>query len=322
MIRRAQWLLWAALASAPRAEGKPMDPALGRLALGDACGSGGACTPDQASFVRLMSQWGSALLPAAAHDARSSGLAGFELGLHAGFTSIDARADYWQRGTEGSASTRVAARNTDPDDWLQLYSLGLRKGLGFGIEAAGSIGLMPHTSLVAWGAELSVSLLEGFRRGTLGYLPDLSLGAALREVSGLGLLELSTLALEARLSKPFVIAGQHVLTPWLGYQHGFIMADSGLVDLTPGIDAFVDPGDRVNDASFASADLERQRLLLGTSYRYELAKLSAQLITDVVSPASAQTSEADEAALACSGTQGCRPAPRQWTLVVEVGAAF
>jgi hypothetical protein len=320
MARRALALLCGALASIGAvAKAKPMDPALGRLSLGD-CDAGGVCTPDQAAFVRLMSQWGAALLPAAAHDAESSGLSGFALSLHGAFTSIDAGADYWQRGTVGEGSP---LRNGDPDASLMLYSFELRKGLGLGLEASGSIGLMPHTSLVSWGVDLSLSLLEGFRRGTLGYLPDVSLGAAVREVSGLGLLELSTLALEARLSKPFVLAGQHVLTPWLGYQHGFIMAESGPVDLTPARDALVDPADRVNDASFAPADLERQRLLIGTSYRYELARVGAQLMTDLIAPAAAQNDAADEAALSCSdSSDNCRPAPRQWTVVVELGAAF
>lgn len=320
MARRALALLCGALASTRAvADAKPMDPALGRLSLGD-CSAGGVCAPDQAAFVRLMSQWGTALLPATPHDAKSSGLSGFELALHGAFTSIDAGADYWQRGTVGEGSSE---RNADPADWLMLYSFELRKGLGLGIEVSGNIGLMPHTSLVSWGADVSLSLLEGFRRGTLGYLPDVSLGAAVREVSGLGLLELSTLALEARLSKPFVVAGQHVLTPWLGYQHGFIMAESGPVDLTPARDALVDPADRANDASFAPADIERQRLLVGTSYRYELARVGAQLMTDLIAPASAQNDASDEAALACSdASETCRPAPRQWTLVVELGAAF
>jgi hypothetical protein len=318
MSRRALALLCGALVSA-QAAAKPMDPALGRLSLGD-CSTAGVCTPDQAAFVRLMSQWGAALLPATPHDAKSNGLSGLELSLHGAFTSIDAGADYWQRGTVGEAT---ADRNADPSSFLMLYSFEARKGLGFGVEVAGNIGLMPETSLVSWGADVSLSVLEGFRRGVLGYLPDVSLGAAVREVSGLGLMELSTLALEARLSKPLVIAGRHVLTPWLGYQYGFIMAESGYVDFTPARDALADPGDLANDASFAPADLERQRLLIGTSYRYELAQVGAQLMTDLISPASDQNDSTDEAALSCSdSTEACRPAPRQWTLVVELGAAF
>lgn len=320
MARCALGLLCGVLVSMSAvARASPMDPALGRLSLGD-CSGAGVCTPDQAAFVRLMSQWGAALLPAAPHDAKSSGLSGFELSLHGAFTSIDAGAEYWQLGTAGEAS---AERNSDPADWLMLYSFELRKGLGFGVEASGTVGVMPHTSLVSWGADVSLSLLEGFRTGTLGYLPDVSLGAAVREVSGLGLLELSTLALEARLSKPFVLAGQHVLTPWLGYQYGFIRAESGPVDFTPARDALQDAADRANDASFAPADLERQRLLVGTSYRYELAQVGAQLITDLIAPDAAQSNGTDEAALACSDDGAtCRPAPRQWTVVVELGAAF
>jgi hypothetical protein len=329
------------------------------LVVGE-CSAGLVCTADQAAFVRLMSQWGFALLPSSAHAARTSGQRGFELSLNAAFTNVDASASYWQLGTQGARDeqTQVSTtRNADPDDWLQLYSFELRKGFGYGIEAAGSLGVMPHTSLLSWGADVSVAVLEGFRQGPLGYVPDLSLGAALREVSGLGLLELSTLALEARVSKPLAVAGQHVFTPWLGYQFSWVFAESGPVDLTPALDALAECGyrganlpsaaepgeaaspagpydgrplcdnpssiDFANDVGFARAAIRRQRVLLGMSYRYELAKLSAQLITDLLSPASAQGNAAVRAALECEGsTEPCKAASRQWTFAVQLGAAF
>jgi len=355
------WVLApSVLAFAASAGARPMDPALSRLVAG-ACAAGSVCTADHAAFVRLMSEWGFALLPGSAHAAKTSGLRGFELSLNAAFTNVDAGAAYWQLGTRGerAAGEPSSARNTDPDDWLQLYSFELRKGFGYGVEAAGSLGVMPHTSLLSWGAELSVAVLEGFRKGTLGYLPDIAFGAALREVSGLGLVDLSTLALEARFSKPFVAGGQHVLTPWLGYQFAWVFAESGPIDLTPTLDPLAECGyvgtnvpsagtdpeataaapsapydgrpscstgqsiDFANDVAFDPAAIRRQRVLVGMSYRYELAKLSAQLITDLLPPAAVQGNTAVRRALECEGMgSSCREAARQWTLAVQLGAVF
>ena len=67
----------------------------------------------------------------------------------------------------------------------------------------------------------------------------------------------------------------------------------------------------------------RHRLLLGLSYRKELLRLGTELITDLVHPDDGQSSSGVAAALRCnsSGSE-CRSSPRQWTLVVQVGAAF
>jgi hypothetical protein len=336
-----------------------MDPALSRLVVEPSCAAAdaaSACVPDRAAYHQLVNQWGFALAPSAAHEARTSGLTGFQLSLTGAFTAIDRQSGYWRRGTRGTTVTDVepsAAQNTSPDRWLQLYSLELRKGLGFGVEAAGSLGIMPHTSLVAWGAELRVALLEGMRYGVWRYLPDTSLGLALRRATGLAELDLGTAVLDARVSEPFA-GPSFIITPWLGYQLLRIDADAAWLDFTPGRDALAECGyvgsnvpgtpggsaaggafdgapacnggssaDFANAGSFGEAELFRHRVLIGLSYRKELLRLGAELITDLLPPDAAQ-SDADVAqSLSCDGAEGeCRPSPRQVTLVLQVGAAF
>jgi hypothetical protein len=346
---------------------RPMDPALSRLVVDASCASAatpGACLPDRAAYNKLVSQWGFALAPQPAHGARTTGLSGFDISLLAAFTGIDSAAEYWRRGTRGTqAEVGAAPQNAQPDAWLQLYSLELRKGFGFGIEAAGNLGVMPHTSLLSWGAELRVAVLEGMRSGIFRYLPDTSLGAAFREATGLGDLALRTLAFDARVSRPLVGASGFVITPWLGYQWLRIDADSELVDLTPGVDALAECGfvgnntqgipdaissevgpasgatagvydgsplcqagsgaDFQNDVSFGEASVQRQRVLLGVSYRQEFLNLGAQLVTDLVRPDAAQTDAGVAALLRCDARgEGCRATARQWTFVLELGAAF
>ncbi len=351
---------------APLALARPMDPALSRLVVDPGCvveAAPAGCLPDRALYHKLVSQWGFALAPHSVHAARTTGLSGFNVSLLAAFTGIDNSADYWRRGTRGEG---LGSTNLEPAAWLQLYSLEMRKGFGFGIEAAGSIGVMPGTSLVSWGADVRVALLEGMRHGKLRYLPDMSLGVGLREATGLGELALGTLAFDARVSRPLIAPSGFIVTPWLGYQLVRIAADSALVDLTPGTDPLAECGfvganvpgapagvaagapgsepasaaaspvydgspvcqsgtgaDFGNTVSFGEAAVLRQRLLLGVMYRHELLQLGAELITDLLRPDAAQTDSAVAAALRCDANgDNCQPSPRQWTLAVQVGAAF
>jgi hypothetical protein len=346
--------------SVSNAWARPMDPALSRLVRDASCGPAAPCLPDRAAYHKLVSQWGAALGPHAVYEARTTGLSGFALSMTGAFTGIDASADYWRRGTQGDEDQQIdgAVRlNSDPDSWLQLYSLTVQKGLGLGIEASGSIGILPHTSAVAFGGDLRVALLEGMRHGGFRYLPDVSIGVGLRQVTGLAELWLRTLALEARLSRQLVAPSGFIITPWLGYQWLKIDADSGLVDLTPSTDPVASCGflgtnapgmpgeseaaetaaldgsprcaapagavDYGSSVSFGEAEVFRHRVLLGLSYRQEVLKVGAELITDLVRPDAAQTDDAVAQALRCDAQgEGCEPSPRQWTLVVQLGAAF
>jgi hypothetical protein len=345
------------------ASARPLDPALGQLVVDPSCRSSvaGVCLPDRAAYTKLVSQLGFALSPHPAHQARSTGLAGFDVSLSGSLTHIDSAADYWRRGTLGSRD--APAGEADAPDYLQLYALELRKGFGFGVEAAASLGVMPHTSLLAWGVDLRVALLEGMRYGLWRYLPDSSVGVALRQATGLGELELGTLALDVRFSYPLTSSAGFVVTPWVGYQWVRIAADTTLVDLTPAVGALEAcdyagsnaPGsagapdtegaapasgapsgtldgaplcrgsgaDLSSSVSFGPVDVYRQRVLFGASYRRELFQLGAQFVTDLVRPDAAQTDAAVTRALRCDASgASCGPSPRQWTLVMQIGARF
>lgn len=349
---------WAASASA-----RPMDPALSRLVRDASCGPAAPCLADRAAYHKLVSQWGAALGPHAVHQARTTGLSGFALSISGAFTGIDDSADYWRRGTQGDEDQQIGGAvpvNSDPDSWLQVYSLTVQKGLGLGIEASGSIGIMPHTSAVAFGGDVRVALLEGMRHGGFRHLPDASLGVGVRQATGLSELWLRTFALEARLSRQIVAPSGFIVTPWLGYQWLKIDADSGLVDLTPSTDPLASCGfvgtnvpgmpgeseaaaapvrdgslrcaapgasasalDYASSVSFGEAEVFRHRVLLGVSYRQEVLEVGAELITDLVRPDAAQTDDAVAQALRCDAEgESCAPSPRQWTVVVQLGAAF
>jgi hypothetical protein len=358
--------LAALLPFAPLALARPMDPVLSRLVVDPACQAspGLRCAPDLAQYTKLVSDLGFALAPHPVVPARTNGLAGFDVSLSASLTHIDASDEAWRRGTLGDAdAVRGDDVNADPDHYLQMYALEVRKGLGFGLEVAGTFGVMPETSLLSWGVEARLALLEGMRYGFWRYLPDTSVGVALQRATGLGELSLGTLAVDARVSHPFVTDG-FVLTPWVGYQWVRIDADSALVDLTPGVSAASECGyvgantpgnaasaeaagavaasgappgtfdgsplcatgsgsDYANSVSFGEAEVQRHRALFGVSYRRELLKVGAQFVTDLVRPDAAQSDANVAQALRCDQSgDNCRPSPRQWTIVLELGASF
>jgi len=306
------------------------------------------CTPDHAAFKKLINQWGFAFAPSAMHSARTTGFGGFHLSLEAAFTNIDEGASYWKKGTRGpnDPNTKSASvRNSSPASVLQLYSAKIRKSFGFGLELAGQVGFMPKTSIISGGADVRLSLLEGFRSGVPGILPDIAVGGGVRTITGTPQFQLTTAGLDVQISKPLPIADSSIITPWIGYQYLWIFGDSGLVDLTPATDPVgycnyaganlpgnPDPSkpsgqfdgqpvcrggsplDFNNNVVFKKARLERQRLIFGLSYRYEMVMLGGEFITDIVDPEDAQNSDQDKKDL--------KGVPRQWTIVLEAGAMF
>jgi hypothetical protein len=331
------------------------------------------CLPDHAAFKKLVNQYGFAFAPTAMHSARTTGFGGFHLSIEAAYTKIDDGALYWKQGTQGAvdpSSNRATIINNSPQELLQLYSAKIRKSFGFGLELTGSVGFMPKTSILSGGADVRLSLLEGFRSGIPGILPDVAVGGGVRTITGTPQMQLSIAALDVQVSKPLPIADSSILTPWVGFQYVWIFGDSGLVDLTPGTDAinycnFAGPNvpsnpdpskggvfdgqpvcrggsplDFNNNVVFDKARLERQRLLFGANYRYEMVMFGIQFITDIVDPEDAQAGD-DKTTIVTPGTRDANGVPvtgptvseqtddqilkgedRQWTIVLELGAMF
>ena len=348
-----------ALTASLTASAEPMDPALDRLVLDSNCRTANGsinptfsgngknwCSPDNVAFKKLINQYGFALAPTAMHSARTTGFGGFHLSIEAAYTKIDDGADYWHNGTQGTidpSSNKASVRNTSPQPILALYSAKIRKSFGFGLELTGTVGFMPKSSIVSGGADVRMSLLEGFREGIPGILPDIAVGGGVRTITGTPQFQLTTVGLVLQISKPLPIADSSIITPWIGYQYLWIFGDSGLVDLTPATDPVgycnyagqnvpgnLDPNksqpdgqpvctggsplDFNNNVVFDKVRLERQRLMFGANYRYEMVMIGGQFITDIVDPSAAQNSDQDKKDL-----EGEK---RQWTIVLEAGAMF
>jgi hypothetical protein len=266
---------FAAVAVAPCALAAPMDPAPERLYMqppglpnGISCQdvahdpqtfltktgqspNNYPCLPNNVSWANMMSELAYAIAPSAFHPARTTGFGGFALSLEASFAHINANAvdstgtQYWHKGTQGAvdpATHNFSTVDNNPDSLLQIYTLKARKGLGFGFEVTGALGYLANTSLWVGGADIHWALLEGYRTGFLGYLPDIAVGGGVRTLGGSPKFFLTTVGIDAQVSKPIALADSAVLTPYIGGQRLLLFADSTVVSLTPDVDPLAQCG--------------------------------------------------------------------------------
>lgn len=302
------------------------------------------CRPDHASFQNMVSELGFAIAPNAFYPARTTGIGGFAVSIEASYTRISpnrtaeatgGRAPYWHLGTQGAqdpSTKQYSVINTSPDSVIQIYAIKARKGLPLGFEIAGSLGTIANTSLWVGGGDLRWSLMEGFRSGALGLLPDVSIGGGVRTLTGTQKFFLTTAAFDVRMSKPLTLADSAQLIPSIGYQRVVIFGDSNVVDSTPNVDAAQQCGfegpdpvtgapqcrnklpngtdnnaDFSNSFTFQKVRVHRHRGLVGLNYRYELIWLGSQIAFDLTEPK-------DENPFLVGR--------RQWTLSFEAGVHF
>jgi hypothetical protein len=299
-----------------------------------------ACQPNNLAFQNLVSELGFAIAPTALHPARTTGFGGFEFGIEASYTKINQDASaggiqYWHLGTQGAVdpTTGQNQQNLSPDSILQVYSLKARKGFPLGFEVIGDVSYIANTVMWTAGGDVRWALMEGFRTGWPAYLPDVSVGGGVRTLTGTSKFSLTTVGIDAQISKPITLGDTSVITPFVGYQRLYIFGDSNTVDLTPNTDALKacgytgnDPhtGEPVcvhnvpgttssnnldfnNNATFSSVRTDRHRGMFGLNYRYEVLYLAGQFLIDLTSP------DAEN--------PGLTPT-RQWTLSFEAGVYF
>jgi hypothetical protein len=217
-----------------------------------------ACIPNNLAFENMVSELGVAIAPTAFHPARTTGFGGFAFSVEASYTKINADAttpgpasqgggvQYWHLGTQGSINPNTgntSQSNTAPDSVIQVYSLKARKGLPLGFEITGDVSYIANTVMWTAGADIRWALLEGFRTGWPSYLPDVSAGGGVRSLTGTSKFSLTTVGIDAQISKPLTLADTSVLTPYLGYQRLYIFGDSSTVDLTPNTNPLQSCGD-------------------------------------------------------------------------------
>jgi len=324
------------------------------------------CGTDDLAFAKLIGEWGFALAPTAMHPARTTGYGGFDLAFEGAFTNISKDASYWHFGTQGKQDPNnklFSIENTGPDSFIQVFAMKTRYGFAplslplglLGVELGTKIGFMGNSNIGILGADVRVALLEGFRTGWPAIFPDVAVGGSVTTVTGNPEFQLTVVGVDAQLSKPIPLAGTVVLTPYLGYSWIRIFGDSGLIDLTPNTDALnycgyaggnspatPDQGktyrdgqpvcsygtsaDFNNTAVFDPVRLTRHRIDAGLQFRFQMVRIGAHFVADVINAADANETETallpaptptdPNATVEVNKFDGL---PKQYTLAFDVG---
>lgn len=236
--------------SVERARAAPMDPVLDRLCLTDDGAApcvdplNGVNTPDEESYSRLMQQLSTVVASPVLTPARTVGYRHFQLTLDASITNIAGEAtDYWRRGTEGrhvdpadpvASADAFANGNRDVDSNMSFTRLTLRKGLPLGFELGAAVGHPRSTSLWMWTFEVKWALFEGYRRGFAGWVPDLAVRGTVTAVTGTRGYTMTVPTFDVILSKPIAIGRTIRVSPYVAGQLIWTIADSEIIDFTPG----------------------------------------------------------------------------------------
>ena len=165
------------------------------------------CRPNNASFANMVSELGFAIAPNAFYPARTTGIGGFAVSIEASYTQHlrdphgrddDRRhaTPYWHLGTQGAQDPNTKQFTIDQQLARLASSRSTRSRRARACRSASrsraASATIANTSLWVGGGDLRWSLLEGFRTGALGLLPDVSVGGGVRTLTGTSKFYLTT----------------------------------------------------------------------------------------------------------------------------------
>lgn len=275
---------------------------------------------DDLAWGGIAEQLGISMAPPVLTPGRTLGPASFYVGLEGFISNISGGRSFWQRGTEGDATSALEGENRFATNALYWQRLQIRKAFPLGFELGTSMAHLFSTSYWSLGFDVKWSILEGFRTGGQGFIPDLAVRGAVQTLLGETEFNLTIPSVELILSKTIVLASAGTITPYLAGQYVWILGDSELVDLTPQQDARTGgAADYNNNAVFAQIRSSRLRGVVGLQGRYGVLTLTGAIVFDLNQ---------------VSATHGIDPAfdptpsviqpllPRQWTANFGVGFSF
>jgi hypothetical protein len=200
--------------------------------------AGGPCPNDSDAASRyrsLMSELGVVVAPRLMTPADTLGYAGFQFSAELGVTKISNNQPFWD-GVEGV--NRNAASVNRPDPYLTTVGGFVRKGLWlplpafeFGVGAVSVLG----SHMYAMQGYAKIALQEGFHDWVL---PSFAVRASASQLLGTSQVDMTVYGVDIVASKAFGIGGTARIEPFVGWNALFIDARSGVIDATPGCDAY------------------------------------------------------------------------------------
>jgi hypothetical protein len=189
----------------------------------------------QGRFRSLMSELGVVLAPRLTTPADTLGFAGFQFSAELGLTQISANRDYWDGVTVVNPTNRLAQR---PNNYLTTIGGYARKGFWLPVpafELGGGFVNVLGSSMFAVQAYAKIALQEGFHGWAL---PSVAVRGSVSQLLGTDQVDMTVAGVDVVISKAFSVGGTARFEPFLGWNMLFIDARSGVIDFTPGCDAY------------------------------------------------------------------------------------
>jgi hypothetical protein len=202
----------------------------------DATGTRVVFDPDaQSNFRSLMSELGVVIAPRLQTPADTLGYAGFQFSAELGFTQISASSRFWDGVSVVNPASPTARR---PNKYLTTVGGFVRKGLlipfpGFEF-GAGAINIL-GSQMYAMQGYAKLALQEGFHGWAL---PSVAVRGSVSQLLGTEQVDLTVFGFDVLISKAFSLAGTARVEPFAGWNILLIDARSGVIDATPGCDAY------------------------------------------------------------------------------------
>ncbi|MDB4966095.1 MAG: hypothetical protein JWN44_1784 [Myxococcales bacterium] len=225
----------------------------------------------QTMYKSLMSELSVVMAPRPLSPADTLGYSGFQVAFETSFTQISNNADYWQRGVENVSSS-----------FLPTVSVMARKGIWLplpGFEIGAGATKLIDSNMYAVNGYAKLALHEGFHNWAL---PSFAVRGAVSHLLGASQVDLTTLSIDAALSKSFGLGGTVTLDPYVGAAVLLSFVRAQVIDTTPNTDAFTD-GPASNDVNanttFPDPDtIVRWRVFAGFRLLYAFFALTGEFV--------------------------------------------
>jgi hypothetical protein len=215
----------------------------------------------QTMYKSLMSELALVMAPRPLAPADTLGYSGFQLAFETSFTQITNTADFWQRGVENVSSS-----------FLPTLTVMARKGIWLplpGFEIGAGATKLLDSGMYAVQGYAKLALHEGFHDWAL---PSLAVRGAVSHLLGASEVDLTTVSVDASVSKSFGIGGTVTLDPYLGAGVLLSFVRGQVIDTTPNRDAFKegpDSNDVNSNTTFPDPDtIVRWRMFGGFRLLY------------------------------------------------------
>ena len=180
----------------------------------------------QSMYRSLMSELALVMGPRPLSPADTLGYSGFQLALETSFTQITSGADYWQKGVENVSGS-----------FLSTLTVMARKGIWLplpGFEIGAGATKLFNSNMYAVQGYAKLALHEGFHDWAI---PSFAVRGSVSHLLGASEVDLTTVGIDASLSKSFGIAGTVTLDPYVGAGTLLSFVHGQVIDETPNIDA-------------------------------------------------------------------------------------